>query len=133
MKKSILFAASAIVIFMFFNFGMVEQIQPWEVPDEYENMVNPVEADSESLKIGKQLWKKHCASCHGKEGLGDGRKAEQLDTPAGDFSTEEFHAQSDGAMFYKSKIGRDEMPNYEKKIPDDEDIWHLVNLMRTFE
>ncbi|MBT8191567.1 MAG: cytochrome c [Bacteroidia bacterium] len=119
---------------MFYSFVISpDQSEPWEVPAKYENMENPEEASSESLKIGKSLWKKHCSSCHGKEGLGDGHKAEQLDTPAGDFTTEEFQAQSDGAIFYKSKFGRDEMPSYEKKIPYDEDMWHLVNYMRTFE
>lgn len=104
----------------------------WEVPEEYENMVNPVEADEESLDIGAELYVKHCKSCHGKYGEGDGTKASELDTDCGDFSLEEFHAQSDGSLFYKTKIGRDDMPEYSKKIPDDEDIWHLVNYMRTF-
>ena len=103
----------------------------WPVPDKYEKMKNPVKANDESLEIGEELWKQHCKSCHGKEGLGDGTKAAQLDTPAGDFSTDEFQSQSDGALFYKSWIGRDEMPNYQKKLRDEEDVWHLVNFMRT--
>ena len=103
----------------------------WEVPAKYEKMKNPEEATKTSIREGKKLWNKHCGSCHGKEGLGDGSKAAQLDTPAGDFSSEKFQAQSDGAIFYKTKFGRDEMPNYEKKIPYDEDLWHLVNFMRT--
>jgi mono/diheme cytochrome c family protein len=110
-----------------------DQTKPWKVPDEYEAMTNPVPGDKESLSIGKSLYNQHCKSCHGKEGLGDGPKAAQLDTPAGDFSAPEFHAQSDGALFYKSYIGRDEMPNFEKKIPSEEDVWHMVNYMRTFE
>ena len=64
-------------------------------------------------------------------GLGDGPKAKQLETFAGDFSTEAFHAQSDGEMFFKSFVGRDEMPNYEKKITDEEDRWALITYMRT--
>jgi mono/diheme cytochrome c family protein len=104
---------------------------PWEVPAKYEKMKNPQEANAESLKTGKQLWNKHCGSCHGKEGLGDGSKAAQLDTPCGDFTTDKFQAQSDGSLFYKTKFGRDEMPGYEKKIPYDEDLWHVVNYMRT--
>lgn len=119
---------------MMFLFAFVsdDQVKPWDVPDKYEKMENPEEANKQSLKVGKRLWKKHCASCHGGDGLGDGSKAAQLDTPAGDFTTEAFQSQSDGAIFYKSWIGRDEMPNYEKKIPYEEDVWHLVNYMRTF-
>ena len=110
-----------------------DQPEPWPVPDKYQKMKNPVASDSESLDIGKSLWNQHCKSCHGKEGLGDGSKAAQLDTDAGDFTAPEFQDQSDGAIFYKSLIGREEMPNFEKKIPDEEDMWHLVNFMRTLE
>ena len=113
-------------------FTAADQTKEWKVPAKYADMENPETSDKASLKIGKRLFKKHCASCHGKEGLGDGSKAANLDTPAGDFTTEAFSAQSDGSLFYKTKIGRDEMPNYEKKIPYDEDIWHVVNYMRTF-
>ena len=127
--KQILIMLGLILVFGS-AFVLIDQ-DPWPVPPEYEEMVNPIEADDESLDIGKALYKKHCLSCHGKEGLGDGTKAAQLDTPCGDFSSDEFNEQSDGALFYKSWIGRDEMPNFEKKIPDEEDVWHIVNYMRT--
>ena len=118
---------------IFAAFSIDDQTEPWDVPPKYEKMKNPYPANKESLKIGKSVYNKHCKSCHGAEGLGDGPKAAQLDTPSGDFSSEEFHGQTDGSLFYKSKIGRGDMPNYEKKIPYDEDIWHCVNYMRTFE
>ena len=74
---------------------------------------------------------KHCKSCHGSKGLGDGSKAAQLETLAGDFSLDSFKENSDGALFYMSFIGRDEMPNFEKKISDDEDRWAIINYVRT--
>lgn len=114
-------------------FTNINQDPTWIAPEKYQKMKNPYEANSESLKIGKSIYNKHCKSCHGSEGLGDGPKAAQLDTPSGDFSLDEFHNQSDGTLFYKSKFGRGDMPNYEKKIPYDEDIWHTVNYMRTFQ
>ena len=60
--------------------------EPWEVPAKYKNMKNPIAADDASVKAGAMLYKKHCASCHGKVGLGDGVKARQLETSCGDFS-----------------------------------------------
>ena len=42
-----------------------------------------------------------------------------------------FQSQSDGSLFYKVSEGRDDMPSFKKKIPDAEDIWNLVNYMRT--
>lgn len=102
----------------------------WVVPDKYENMKNPTDAE-EDLDIGEELYMKHCKSCHGKEGLGDGSKAAEQEGDLGDFSSEEFQAQSDGALFYKTTTGRDDMPNYDKKMPEDEDRWLVVNYMRT--
>ncbi|PCI32406.1 MAG: cytochrome C [Flavobacteriaceae bacterium] len=104
--------------------------EEWKVPAKYENMTNPIPAD-EDAAIGKSLYNKHCKSCHGKEGFGDGTKADDLEGDLGDFSTEEFQAQSDGALYYKTTIGRDDMPEYTKKMPDDEDRWLIVNYMRT--
>ncbi len=131
-NKVLLILALVIGALVLYSFIEITQ-DPWPVPAKYENMKNPVKGDKECLSIGKSLYNKHCKSCHGKEGLGDGPKAAQLDTPSGDFTSEEFQSQSDGALFYKSLIGRDDMPNYEKKIPDEEDMWCIVNYMRTFE
>jgi mono/diheme cytochrome c family protein len=119
----------AIVSFAFYSF--TDEVQEeWVVPEEYEKMKNPTDPKVD-LAIGKSLYNKHCKSCHGKEGYGDGPKADEVEGDLGDFSSEEFHTQSDGAIFYKSYIGRDDMPNYEKKIPDEEDMWLVVNYMRT--
>lgn len=102
----------------------------WDVPDEYAKKENPVEADGKSIKLGGELYSLHCKSCHGKYGEGDGPKADGLETYPGDFTSDEFQDQADGALFYKTKFGRDEMPSFEKKIPYDDEIWHLVNYMR---
>ena len=106
-----------------------EQDNPWVVPDKFLNKGNPV---SGQLGLGKEMYSLHCKSCHGKEGLGDGPKAEQLDTESGDFTTEEFQAQSDGVLFYKTWAGRDDMPAFDKKMSQTE-AWAVVNYMRKFE
>jgi mono/diheme cytochrome c family protein len=103
---------------------------PWDIPEKYLEMTNPYADDASLVKIGKMLYSKHCKSCHGNKGLGDGPKAKNLETFPGDFSTEEFHNLSDGELYYMSIIGRDEMPNYEDKIPDEEDRWSVINYMR---
>jgi cytochrome c len=135
MKRTNVFMLSISVagLFLFMSF-IVPQEQnkpgPWDIPADYLKKTNPYEDNADMQKVGKMLWSKHCKSCHGNKGLGDGPKARQLETFPGDFSTPEFQAQSDGEMFYKSFVGRDEMPNYEKKIPDDEDQWALILYMR---
>jgi mono/diheme cytochrome c family protein len=110
---------------------MVAQPKPWDVPENFKNMKNPVAKGEESNKAGMALYNKNCASCHGKTGLGDGAKARALKTATGDFSKPEYQDQTDGAHFYKTKTGRGEMPKYEGKMSDT-DIWNVVNYMRTF-
>lgn len=110
-----------------------QQVKPWPVPEKYQKMKNPVASNSSSIADGKSIYMQHCKSCHGKEGLGDGPKAAQLDTPSGDFTDAGFQKQSDGALFYKIKEGRDDMPSFSKKIPDDRDVWSVINFVRTLE
>ena len=111
---------------------LMGQGEPWVAPGSTKNVKNPTSKDKESMMIGKSLYDKHCRSCHGKSGLGDGPKAAELDTPSGDFSLPEFQAQTDGELFWKTTEGREDMPTFEKKIPSDEDRWLIVNYMRTF-
>lgn len=113
------------------NFVQRGKQEPWIVPDDYKNMKNPVMANDSSMKAGKLLYDKNCASCHGRKGQGDGIVAGNLETFAGDFSGEAYQSQTDGEHFYKTKYGRGDMPKYENKITDV-DIWHMVNYMRSF-
>lgn len=105
--------------------------KPWDIPEKYKKMENPVKGDKSTLKIGKMMYTKHCKSCHGAKGLGDGPKAPKLKTFPGNFSSKEFKAFSDGELFYMITVGRDEMESYTKKIPDEEDIWAVINFIRT--
>jgi len=115
--------------FLFFSFTTIMQ-DKWIVPAKYVTMKNPVPAKTDAA-IGKSLYDKHCKSCHGKEGYGDGPKAKEMKGDLGDFSTAEFQKQSDGALYYKTTIGRNDMPEFTKKLPADEDRWLIVNYMRT--
>jgi mono/diheme cytochrome c family protein len=107
------------------------QTDPWPVPDNYLKMANPLKGDAASVTDGKQLWMQHCTSCHGKTGKGDGPKAAQLKTLPHDISKADIQGQPDGSFFYKTSEGRNDMPSFKKKIPEKEDIWSLVNYIRT--
>jgi mono/diheme cytochrome c family protein len=127
----IMFVAIISVLFILTAGFSFYQAKPWPVPDKAAKTPNPVKSDAASISAGKSLWIQHCSSCHGKSGLGDGTKAAQLKTPPSDFTKAAFQGQSDGSMFYKISEGRDEMPSFKKKIPDQEDIWNLVNFSHT--
>jgi mono/diheme cytochrome c family protein len=124
---------TAVVIF-FISTGFITMQQPkapWVAPDKFAKMANPVKSDANSLKEGKDLWGKHCQSCHGKSGLGDGTKAAQLKTEPGNFTLAATQKQTDGSFFYKISEGRDDMPSFKKKLPEADDIWNLVNYVRS--
>ena len=130
-SKSII--AIVLSVFVFFSFTLKPNLQkkPWTVPEAAKSKKNPVASNAASIAEGKALWSTHCKSCHGSKGLGDGTKAAQLKTEPGDFSKADFQSQTDGALFYKTSEGRDDMPSFKKKIPDADDIWKIVNFMRT--
>lgn len=132
MKTLKLLSFVVILAFTLYSFTSIIDQDPWVVPDKYKTMKNPTDkANKDNLMLGKSLYNKHCKSCHGKEGLGDGTKADEVEGDLGDFSSEEFQSQTDGELFYKSYFGRDDMPNYEKKIPKKEEMWYVINYLRT--
>ncbi len=134
MKKltKILMVSTLLVGGMFFLLSMSNvYLTDWPVPAKYKNMKNPMKGKADKDGIGKELWAKHCKACHGIVGHGDGKKAANLDTEMRDLTSAEVKKQTDGELYYKSIIGRDEMPNYEKKIPTENDRWLLINYMRT--
>jgi mono/diheme cytochrome c family protein len=129
MKTMKLFLTGAAVLVL--STTLVAQPKPWVVPANFKTMKNPVATGDASTKAGLAIYTKNCASCHGKAGLGDGVKARALKEFPGDFSKADYQGQSDGDHFYKTKTGRSEMPKYEGKLADN-DIWNVVNYMRTF-
>ena len=130
MKMKCYLTGLLMVSSVFFSFTY-DQTKPWAVPEKNEKMANPVKSDAESIKIGKGIWTKHCVSCHGKTCAGDETKAAQLETTMEDISASAVQGQTDGALYYKISEGRDEMPSFKKKIPDAEDLWAVVNYMRS--
>jgi mono/diheme cytochrome c family protein len=131
MKKYISFLFASLFLFALMSFVSRSQNDPWPVPDKYKNMPNPVKSDAASIASGKALYNQHCKSCHGTKGKGDGPKAEQLNTECGDFTKPATQSETDGALFYKTSEGRKDMPSFKKKIADQNDIWAVVNYIRT--
>jgi len=127
MKKSIL----TVLVLGIAVIAYAGDKKPWNAPDKDAKTANPVKPNAESIAAGKALWTKHCESCHGKAGLGDGKKAATLDTEPGDFSKAAFQGQSDGSMFYKISEGRDDMPSFKKKITEANDIWSIITFVKT--
>lgn len=135
MKNFNRFAAVIITasIFVAANVAMAQKAgAPWNVPAKYKSMKSTVKAGDPSIAtVGKDLFVKHCKSCHGSKGLGDGPKAATLNTIIPSFATAKFKAQGAGDVYFQTLVGRDEMPNFEKKIPDEADRWALIAYIKS--
>ena len=129
MKKNILLINTVLIaaLFLFSVTNKTQKSDDWSIPSKYNKMKNPYADVKDSDQIGRELYAVHCKSCHGKKGLGDGSKSKELETKVPDITTSEFKAQADGDIYYKTFIGREDMPGFEKKIKDEEDRWLLVN------
>jgi mono/diheme cytochrome c family protein len=129
--KKLLFALFSIVITLsLLSFVAPQAKKAWEVPAKYKSMKNKKKGDAGAISLGKTLYAKSCKSCHGM-GKGDGPKAASLKTKMDDLTSAAFKAKADGDKYYMSFVGRDEMPNFEKKIPDEEERWAIISYLDT--
>ena len=130
-KQFIIFSTLIVGCCALLSMTIVTNLQdPWEVPDKYVKMENPYAGVDDADNIGRILYSKHCKSCHGSKGKGDGTKAETIDTEMGDFTDGSLKDQTDGALYYKTFFGRDDMPSFKKKIKEEEDQWLIINYLR---
>jgi len=126
--------AIAMGMLLVFSFTTIIQAQTsgsWNIPVKFKTTKNPVTANKESIADGKDLFAKHCKSCHGSAGLGDGPKAANLDVSCGDFSSKKFQATTDGEIFFQMSEGKGKMPSFKKLVPEDNGRWAIVNYLRT--
>lgn len=134
-KITVLAMFSVLLVFVFSSFTPQLEGQKiggeWNIPDSYKAKTNSFFSDKSLVNIGKMTYMKQCRSCHGNKGLGDGPKVRGLKTFPGKFDDAKFQAHTDGELYYMSIIGRDEMPNFENKIPEEEDRWALIMYLRT--
>ena len=131
-KRNITILTILLTAFLFLSMTGIRSYQQdtWEVPEEYQNMVNPYADTPDYDRIGRSAYAKYCKSCHGKTGKGDGVNSKLLTVPVADFTDDSFKAQSDGSLYYKIYSGRSEMPGFAPIIPEEEDLWMVVNFVR---
>lgn len=142
MKTLLVLIGTFFLITAVISFTMPQE-DPWKVPPKYEKMKNPVPADEASIESGKELYISYCRSCHGLNGKGTGRRADNLSIPPSDFTSDSFQKQTDGALLYKIYFGHRDMPGFKKQIPGTADVFEgsfgktrspgdLINYVRTY-
>lgn len=109
----------------------------WKAPEAERVRSNPVATTPATLQKGRALYQKHCATCHGDKGKGDGAAAPfNAEKPPSLADPKLLRTLTDGEILWKLTTGRKEegevlMPAMAEKIPAEEDRWKVVSFVRT--
>jgi copper transport protein len=94
---------------------------------------NPFPPVAQSLAQGRALYTANCQTCHGAGGRGDGPAAAGLNPPPLDLTQHVgFHADAELYRMISQGVRGTAMPAFAGRLTDEE-RWHLVNYIRTFD
>jgi cbb3-type cytochrome c oxidase subunit III len=98
---------------------------------EAAKLKNPVPPNPESIEAGKKLYQRHCASCHGRGGKGDGGQALSGGEPS-DLTDDVWdYGSTDGEIFVAIRDGLStDMLAYKDKLKEKE-TWQVVIYVRS--
>ncbi len=139
MKKA-LFVLLTLFVFIFVLWAQQDQKAqpPAQAPapeskpaPENAAKANPVKPSPESIAKGKKLYVIDCAMCHGDKGDGKGEMASDIKNITDFTNPDSLKNRTDGDLFQVIRHGKGEMPLEGDRAKDD-DIWNLVNYVRTF-
>ncbi|BAE50275.1 c-type cytochrome [Paramagnetospirillum magneticum] len=87
-----------------------------------------------SVARGQAVYVRHCQSCHGPEGRGDGPEASRQAVPPADLAAEHLWDHPDGDLFWwvsrgmVAVDGRPAMPGFADKLSDTE-RWEVIDFL----
>ena len=102
-------------------------------PGDEGTLRNPFPPNPESLEVGLQTYEANCQICHGAAGRGNGPGAAGLDPPPADLVVHvPHHPEGDLFRFIHDGIPGTSMAPLGEQLTDEE-IWHVINYIKTFE
>ena len=103
------------------------------VPVEQAQIANPIVPEETSIQRGKEIYEASCIKCHGENGDGKGSSSHRLDPEPADFRAEHVASLSDGELFFIITNGIEDTAMVPFNYLDEDQRWHLVNYIRSFE
>lgn len=97
----------------------------WQrVPPRDHTRTNPLAASPDAIAAGAQLYRNHCAQCHGPAALGDNRKHPSL-------RTDRIHHATDGDLEWFLRQGdlAHGMPSWSSLPPAQR--WQIIAYLRS--
>lgn len=98
--------------------------------EEAKKLKSPVPFTKDSITRGRTIYARSCTPCHGA----DGKALVDVVADATNLTEPKFWKSgiSEGEIFRSIRDGAgDTMPPFKSQIQKEEDIWHLVNFIRS--
>ena len=104
------------------------------IGDDYAGASNPLAETQAEIQQGRLLYERHCATCHGESGRGDGPAGKQLrPRPANIARFAKMPMASDGYLLWTISEGGEPvgsaMPPM-KDVLSSEEIWKVIAYLR---
>lgn len=130
MKKTII---RVLALSLFVTGGIVHAEESGDSEDvvvDFKKLKSPVPYTKESIKRGRLWYMRECTGCHGP----DGKAQIDIIADATDLTNTKrwFSGSTEGEIFRSIRDGAGvAMPPYKSKIRKEDDLWHLVNFVRS--
>jgi cbb3-type cytochrome c oxidase subunit III len=129
--KAVSFIVAAAALWIASVTGASGQAQQSRRNAEARKLKNPEPNNAESSEMGRKLYQRYCASCHGPNGKGDGAMALSGGTPSDLTDGTWDYGSTDGEIFAVISDGvSSDMLAYKEKLSEKQ-IWQLVNFIRS--
>lgn len=96
-------------------------------PASAKKLKNPLTASEETINAGKQLFNKHCASCHGEDGKAKTDIAAAMKKKPTDLTGKQMQGITDGEIYWvvTNGVKKSGMPAFKAKASDQE-RWQMT-------
>ena len=135
MTKKFAMAAVAAAFVLSASAAMAADVMSPRAPASAKGDANPVAVNGDSVALGEELFQEiGCNGCHGDAGTGDGPAAAGMDPAPRNFTDGAWQdARTDGELKYTIFMGSDgtAMIANEAMFDEAEDVWHVVNYLRS--
>jgi len=98
--------------------------------EEAKKLKSPIPFSKESIARGRAVFARNCTACHGN----DGKSEVDVVANATDLTEPKLwrSGTAEGEVFRSIRDGAgDTMPPFKTQLQKEEDLWHLVNFIRS--